>query len=53
MRFCRLPTFLLRIGYGGSLHEAQALWKAAWNPKLITLADSDHVSFDGYSRPRN
>ena len=25
------------------LHEAQASWKAAWNPKLITLADSDHI----------
>ena len=34
------------------LHEAQALWKAAWNPKLITLADSDHILFYGYSRPR-
>ena len=34
-------------------HEAQALWKAAWNPKLITLADSDRIFFDGYSRPRN
>ena len=35
------------------LHEAQALWKAAWNPKLITLGDSDHIFFNGYSRPRN
>ena len=24
-------------------HEAQALWKAAWNPMLITVADSDHI----------
>ena len=23
------------------LHEAQGLWKAAWNPKFITLAKSD------------
>ena len=35
------------------LHEAQALWKAAWNPKLITLADSDLFLFDGYSKPCN
>ena len=23
------------------------------DPKLITLADSDHIFFDGYSRPRS
>ena len=32
--------------------EAQALWKAAWNPKVITLTYSDRIFFDGYSRPR-
>ena len=32
--------------------EAQALWKAAWSPKVITLTDSDRIFFDGYSRPR-
>ena len=32
--------------------ETQALWKAAWNPKVITLTDSDRIFFDGYSRPR-
>ena len=35
------------------LHEAQALWRAARNPKLITLANSDHIFFDGYYRPRS
>jgi hypothetical protein len=32
--------------------EAQALWKSAWNPKLITLVDSDRIFFDGFARPR-
>ena len=32
--------------------EAQALWKSAWNPKIITLVDSDRIFFDGYARPR-
>ena len=32
---------------------SQALWKAAWNPNLITFADSDLVFYYGYSRPRN
>ena len=25
--------------------EAQALWKAAWNPKVITHTDSDRIFF--------
>ena len=23
--------------------EAQALWKAAWNPKIITMTDTDQI----------
>ncbi len=32
--------------------KAQSVWKVTWNPKFITLADSDRIFFDGYNRPR-
>ena len=31
--------------------EAQALWNAAWNPKIITVTDTDRGFFYGYSQP--
>ena len=26
--------------------EAQALWKASWNPKVITITVTDRIFFD-------
>ena len=33
--------------------EAQASWKASWNPKVITITDTDRIFFDGCSRLRS
>ena len=33
--------------------EVQVLWRAAWNPKFITITDTDRIFFDGCSRPRS
>ena len=33
--------------------EAQALWKVAWNPKRITITDTDRIFIDVCSRPRS
>ena len=42
----------MRVKYSKvDYEEAQAQWKAAWNPKVITLTNSDRIFFDGYSRP--